>query len=437
MQDATLDRPSAAHWKILLYCGTLVALLGFADPDGGLIGLPLSFFLKNRLHLQAHEVATFKLCVGLPIYFAFLFGFLRDRWKPWRRGDRGYLMLFGVVMAGLYAGFAFAPVTYAALLIGFLLITIATQILRSALGGLTAVLSREHAMSGHLSAVWNIILTLPYGASLLLGGWLSGLLETRSADVAARSLLLCGAVVTAGIAAFGLLRPASIFSGKGAPPGSAPATTPLADLRRLLRHRPIYPALLSTILWQFVPGNGTPLQFYMSNHLHASDAQWGQYNALVYISPIPTYLLFAYLSRTAPLGKLLWLSTLVASPCLVPLLFVHTPGGALAQAVLYGLMCGLGNAAFLDLLLRSCPRGLEGTMMMLGAGVTAIAIRFGDLLGTALYDRWGDFTICVIATSATTTSIFLVLPFVPKALMKTPDGEAPRTSSVALVASEA
>ena len=100
-------------------------------------------------------------------------------------------------------------------------------------------------------------------------------------------------------------------------------------------------------------------------------------------------------------------------------------------------MCGLGNAAFLDLLLRSCPRGLEGTMMMLGAGVTAIAIRFGDLLGTALYDRWGDFTICVIATSATTTSIFLVLPFVPKALMKTPDGEAPRTSSVALVASEA
>jgi hypothetical protein len=436
MQDATLDRPSAVHRKIMLYCGTLVALLGFADPDGGLIGLPLSFFLKNRLHLQAHEVATFKLCVGLPIYFSFLFGFLRDRWKPWRRGDRGYLMVFGIVMAGLYAGFAFAPVTYAALLIGFLLITIATQILRSALGGLTAVLSREHEMSGPLSAVWNIILTLPFGASLLMGGWLSGLLETRSADVAARSLLLCGAVVTAGIAAFGLLKPASVFSGAEAPAAPASATTPLADLRRLLRHRPIYPALLGTILWQFCPGNGTPLQYYMSNHLHASDAQWSQYNALIYISPIPTYLLFAYLSRTAPLGKLLWVSTMIGVPSLVPLLFVHTPGGALFQAVLFGLMCGLGNAAFFDLLLRACPRGLEGTMMMLGAGVTAVAIRFGDLLGTALYDRWGDFTICVIATSCTTASIFLVLPFVPRSLMKAPDAAAALTAGV-LVGSEA
>src|SRR5271154_6837329 len=51
----TLSR--AVRQRIFLYLGVLIVLLAFGSPYGGLIDIPISFFLKNRLHLEAHEVA--------------------------------------------------------------------------------------------------------------------------------------------------------------------------------------------------------------------------------------------------------------------------------------------------------------------------------------------------------------------------------------------
>ena len=35
--------------RIVIYLGVLIVLLGFGSPGGGLIGLPISFLLKNEL----------------------------------------------------------------------------------------------------------------------------------------------------------------------------------------------------------------------------------------------------------------------------------------------------------------------------------------------------------------------------------------------------
>ena len=55
--------PSLRH-SIFLYLGLLIVLLAFGGPSSGLIDIPISFFLKNRLHLKAHEVANFRLAEG-------------------------------------------------------------------------------------------------------------------------------------------------------------------------------------------------------------------------------------------------------------------------------------------------------------------------------------------------------------------------------------
>ena len=59
----TMNRPAAAvapapedllpsvRRSIFLYLGILIVLLAFGGPSGGLIDIPISFFLKNRLHL--------------------------------------------------------------------------------------------------------------------------------------------------------------------------------------------------------------------------------------------------------------------------------------------------------------------------------------------------------------------------------------------------
>ena len=76
----TSPLPASARTRILIYLGVLLVLLGFGSPGGGLIGLPISFLLKNKLHLQAHEMAIFSLIAGAPSYVSFLFVFARDTW---------------------------------------------------------------------------------------------------------------------------------------------------------------------------------------------------------------------------------------------------------------------------------------------------------------------------------------------------------------------
>ncbi len=152
--------PSVRH-GIFLYLGILIVLLAFGAPSGGLIDIPVSFFLKNRLHLTAHEVATFRLVAAIPLYLAFVFGFVRDIWNPLRMRDRGFMLLFGGITAVLYVCFAFTPMSYATLLAAVVLLTASFLFVASAQNGLTSVIGQQHAMTGQVSAVWNVFLSIP------------------------------------------------------------------------------------------------------------------------------------------------------------------------------------------------------------------------------------------------------------------------------------
>ncbi len=108
---------------------------------------------------------------------------------------------------------------------------------------------------------------------------------------------------------------------------------------------------------------------------------------------------------------------------MVPLLFIHSITGALIAAVPIGLMGGVATAAYLDLIIRSCPPGLQGTMLMMSAGLNVIVSRFGDILGTHLYDYFGNFAACVIAITVVYASILPALLLVPIGLIATADGQ--------------
>lgn len=99
--EAAVILPQSKRNKIFAYLGILIVLLAFGAPSGGLIDLPISFFLKNKLHLQASELANFRLVAALPLYSSCIFGFVRDTWNPFGMGDRGYLLLFGAISAVL------------------------------------------------------------------------------------------------------------------------------------------------------------------------------------------------------------------------------------------------------------------------------------------------------------------------------------------------
>jgi hypothetical protein len=99
---------------------------------------------------------------------------------------------------------------------------------------------------------------------------------------------------------------------------------------------------------------------------------------------------------------------------MAPLLFIHTPTQSYWAALAMGLLGGIGQPAFMDLAMRSTPKGLEGSMMMLLWTMYWIAVKAGDLWGADLFDHHGGFNTTLWATIAVYAAILPVLLFVPR-----------------------
>ena len=405
--------------RLLLYAGIPILIINFAAPYQGLIGLPITFFLKNRLHLDADQTARFNLICSIPLFVGFIFGFIRDRWSPVGTGDRGHLVVFGLASAVVFAGAAFVAPAYATLLTGVFLLTILMQFVGGAAAGLSSSVGRHHAMSGQMSTVMNAAILTPQVLAMLLGGILSGFLESTSAATAARTVFLLGAGLMVAMTAFGAFGPRRLFDdARAGALAEAPAQklTPAADAVRLLRTWAIWPVVMIQLLWQFAPGAGVALQYHMANDLKATDAQVGAFFAIFYVGFLPVYLLYAWLARRIRLGPLLWIGAVLAVPQMASLLFIRSAEGALWAAVPMGLLGGIGQAAFTDLAMRSCPKGLEGTMMMLFLSLYWISNRFGDVWGADLYEHHGGFNTALWATIAVYAAILPILLLIPKAI---------------------
>jgi hypothetical protein len=411
-------RPS--HAQIFSYFGGLIFLITLASPVGYLGDISTSFMLKNRLHATASEVSNFRIWIGIPVYLAFIFGFIRDRWNPLGLRDRGYLLIFGPVTALAYAWLAWHELTLDGLMWGMLVAAVSSRFVFAAYQGLISLIGREKLMSGRLVTVWQILSFVPAVIGAVASGW-----AARRLSPGPTFLMLAGLALIIGL--LGLWKPKAIYAQAYEKP-EARRGSPMGDLKRLLAHKAIYPAVLINLLWNFAPGLGTPLQYYLTNELHASDAAFANYNAIFTASFIPTFFLYGLLCKRVALRNLLIWGTIAAIPQMIPLAIVHSPTSAMWLAAPIGLMGGVATASYLDLAIRSCPDGLQGTMMMAVDAVLVVSLRFSDRLGSAIYDAnpARGFLYCVIATTIVYTLILPLIALVPKHIVATADGEPMR-----------
>ena len=170
-----------------------------------MIDIPVTFFMKNRMHLNANELAVFKLWIGVPFIFGFVFGFIRDRWSPFGLGDRAHLIVFGVLTALFYGLISLINPSYSVFLVGLFVATMAFQMVGSAAYGITNTIAQKHAVSGQMSSVISIGRALPELLSFIIGGLLSQTLEGQGAAASARILFFCAAGLMLAIAVMGVL----------------------------------------------------------------------------------------------------------------------------------------------------------------------------------------------------------------------------------------
>jgi len=415
-KSATASDTSRAS-QVFLYFTPLTLLVYLALPHGYLLDIATSFMLKNQLHASATQVATFRLMTALPVYFSFVFGLARDLWNPLGLRDRGFFLIFASLTAAVFIWMALSSLSYSGLFLGMLLTMLSFRFVAAAYQGLIALVGQEQLMSGRLSALWNTFMMVPY----LLGAFASGYIAVH---LPPRQTFIVMAVLSLLIALLAFWKPRAIFSHAYDRPQAKGADL-IGDVRRLLKHRAIYPAILIMFMFQFSPGLNTPLQFYLTNELHASDAVFGYFTGIFLASIIPAFLLYGYLCKKFPLGKLLFYGTIITVPQMVPLALIHSADAALWLAVPMGMMGGIAVAAAYDLAMRSCPPGLQGTLMMMVDGVFQLSFRGGDVFGSWIYGSSATygFLYCVIATTAVYALVLPVLLLIPKALIATADAE--------------
>src|SRR5271168_2477792 len=92
---------SAMQWEVLAYFAILNIAVGLGSPLG-IAAIPITYFLKDSLHLSPVRMAVFLAIASIPVCAGFVFGFMRDRWRSARWGDRQYLLACGLGAAGVY-----------------------------------------------------------------------------------------------------------------------------------------------------------------------------------------------------------------------------------------------------------------------------------------------------------------------------------------------
>lgn len=411
---ATNERNRTSH--IYLYFASLTLLVSLGT-GGSLLTIVVSFLLKDQLHASPSQVAAFGFLVALPIYFSAVFGLIRDLWSPFGLRDRGYFLLFAPIAAAVFAVMAYSGLTYAGLFGGLVLAIMAFRFISAAYSGLMALVGQEKFMTGRLAALLNIVGYVPGIAGALASGWFVE-------HVSPRDTFLAMAAFTLAIALVGLWKPREVFERAYDQPLAQGADL-WRDVKRLLGHRPIYPAILVTFLFQFMPGVGVPLMYYLTNRLHAPATVYGYYGAIYSAAYVPVFFLYGWLCQRVSLNKLLWWGTIITIPQMVPLAFIHSGNQALVMAVPIGLMGGIACAAYTDLTIRSCPPGLQGTLMTMVAGFYALSTEGGNVLGAALYSASPKhgFLYDIIATMLVYAAILPILKLIPKDLIATADGQ--------------
>jgi len=397
---------------VWIYFSTLTLANALGDPSG-LLSLPLQFALKDQLGLTPESLAFFEAVTFIPVYFGFAFGYLRDRWRPFGWGDRGYLLIGAPIAMACYLWLASNELTYGRLLAGVTLAMIAYELFDVATDALLTVTAQRYVMTGRLSAVVEVTEALPGMLAVIAGGWLAAHTSLRVPLAAAA---LCSVIILA----HAFWYPRELFEENR--DSGFTRESHRAAFGRLWRHRPLRGALLVGALWNLSLAWGTPYLFFLSNNLHLSSEILGLCRAAGLACAFVMGPAYGVLCQRLALTRTLQLAVVLSLFPGFLYLFVSAPWQAVAVSVLVGLPTVFGHIALFDLLRRACPRDLEGSAITLLYSALALAVGAGDIAGSWLYQH-GGFAVCLIADAAANALVLPVLAFLPADLVSRRDGE--------------
>ncbi len=383
----------------------LFSIVYFAQGMSALPVQVIAISFKDQ-GLEADDVAAFFLLASIPWFIKPLYGLISDFLPLFGQRRKSYLLLTSALacVAGLIAGFS-AHYTYWELAILYTMMGLGLAYNDVLADALMVEKGKLNGLTGAFQSVQWIAVTAASIIVGLLGGYFA---ENRD---------LKAAFAVAAIFPFIVLLMAAFFvREKPIDPGKAEFPKIWAALRAGFGERSVWLVAAFIFLFNFSPSFGPAFFYYQTDVLGFGQQYIGVLSSVGSAASIAGAFIYAPLSRSMPLRRLINFAIGLSVVTLLAYLAYRGETSALFIHVIWGVTGMVTTLAFLDLAARACPKRAEATFFALLMSIFNLGTLASQYVGAHLYTELGEgsfaYTWLVIISTFATAAIWLLVPLV-------------------------
>jgi hypothetical protein len=390
--------------RLMLFFAIVYTVEGFCQAKVGIIWQPLAHYLKETQGWDTLQIAASLAVLDVPWVVKPLYGMISDFLPLFGYRRRSYLLLASAaaVAAFLWTTQVLEP---AAIVLALLLTAIAMATASTVCGALLVENGqRLSASAAFINQQW-LWFNVAVMAASLAGGQLVEFLSSA------------GALHTA--AAIAATAPIAVIASSVALVDEQRAAMNVAEFQRALRgflacfrSRTLWLIAAFLFCYYFSPGFGTPLYFYMTDHLRFSQGVIGLLSSVSAAGWIVGGLIYRYLLRGMTTRALLNLSILGGVLATLTFLGMVDVPSAIAVYFVNGVAGMIANIATLTLAANTCPERSEGFAFAALMSVINLASPLADTIGAFLYQHVFHQALepLIVVSAAFTALVFLLVP---------------------------
>jgi MFS family permease len=379
---------------------------GVSDPNEGLLKQPMQSLLKTW-GTSATYMGVFAAVMSLPWTIKPLYGLLTDLVPIFGQRRKSYLVLMAVIATVGYATLGIVPLRqeYAGVMLALLTTaTVSVAFNDVVIDAVMIETGRPLNLTGRFQAVqWAAL----YTASTItgyLGGYLSG------HNVQFVAFWICAALSLASL----LLALAAVRE----PPAAEVERPSFGDLWRAATSRPMLGVTLFLFLLAFNPFV-QPTYLHMTKQLNFSEEFYGWTETVSSVGAIIGSVLYGLFATRLTRRGLVQLAIIGGVTSTLGYCFIFGQVSAIVVSISMGLLAMIGVLTQLDLVARTCPTRLAGTMFALVMSVSNLGQSAGQAVGGWSYDVLMEhmtpmlaFNSLVLFSAFCTALCWLVAPWV-------------------------
>ena len=385
----------------MLFFAVVYSVEGIGQAKVGIVWQPLTWFLKTQHGWSVLQIATSLAVLDVPWVVKPLYGLVSDFLPLFGYRRRSYLLVSNLAAVIAFIGVA-QVATPAPIIFALVLTSIAMAISSTLCGALLVENGQRHdASAAFVNQQWLWFNGAVAATSLLGGGLIEWFSPTGALHMAA--WIAAGAPLT-------VLACLHLVTEQRAGLDRAALRQRLDGLLNTFRSRTLWLVAVFLFLYYFSPGFGTPLYFYMTDHLHFSQGLIGALSAVSALGWVAGGLTYRWLLARMATPRLLRLSIVLGTAATLAFLAMVDPVSGVIIYFLNGMAGMIANVATLTLAAEHCPQRAEGFAFAALMSVINLATPTADASGAFLYEHvFASHLAPLIVISAAATAFVLVL----------------------------